>query len=144
MNISDIITRVGEVIGNPKKRTIAKALGISPQTLNSWQSRGTIKIDQLGGFCHKHGIRLEWLLEGQGAKYASPEIEQVRTQNQEIYLTFIDLVVKLMILMRHDPRGDIVPALKGLIADYGRKLPQTPEVQDVVRETERESYGKEG
>jgi len=64
IKISEILGRVGERIGTKKNESIAKALGVEPQTASNWKSRGAIPWKELFIFSQENGISFDWLLTG--------------------------------------------------------------------------------
>jgi len=61
-------------------------------------------------------------------------------QDSELLLEFLDKMTMLLALMRKDPRASLLPLLDGLIALYGRKMPDEKEVQEIIRKTARMKY----
>lgn len=62
------------------KSQFAKRLGIKPQTVNTWLSRGTFDIELVYSKCE--GISSEWLLRGEGPmlREASPKAETPKVE----------------------------------------------------------------
>ncbi|KNC17125.1 hypothetical protein AC788_06355 [Pseudomonas sp. RIT-PI-a] len=52
---------------------LAKALGISPQTLGSWRARASVPYALCMDLARTDGISLDWLLLGRGAMVQEPQ-----------------------------------------------------------------------
>ena len=65
---------------NGNKSQFAKILGIKPQTINTWDTRGTFDLELIYSKCE--GISAEWLLTGEGnmLKSGSPSVDGATTK----------------------------------------------------------------
>ncbi|MEH6564586.1 MAG: helix-turn-helix domain-containing protein [Halopseudomonas sp.] len=66
-SIADVISRLMELTETKKKSAMAKALGVSPQAVSSWESRDSIPYALCVQVARDKGVSLEWLLSGSDA-----------------------------------------------------------------------------
>jgi len=64
MLINDILCRISKWLGEDTDAAVARALSVSPQTVNNWRNRGTIPWDNLYSFATKNALSLDWLIDG--------------------------------------------------------------------------------
>ena len=66
LNLADVLSRVGKLSGVDTDAEIARALGVSPQTLSTWKRRGTIPYERVCDFAVNQDVSLDYLLLGIG------------------------------------------------------------------------------
>lgn len=64
---TQVLDRLKHLMAAPSDAALAKALGISPQTLGSWRARASIPYALCMDLARTDGISLDWLLLGRGA-----------------------------------------------------------------------------
>ncbi len=62
-----VLARLKIVTNAATDTALAKALGISPQTLSSWKIRDSIPYALCVSLARERGISLDWLLTGEGS-----------------------------------------------------------------------------
>lgn len=68
-----VLDRLKHLMAAPSDAALAKALGISPQTLGSWRARASIPYALCMDLARTDGISLDWLLLGRGAMVPEPQ-----------------------------------------------------------------------
>ena len=72
IKIDDILDRVKSYIKSDTDADIARALGVSPQSINNWRRRGTIPWGKICTFAQIHNLSYDWLLTGsESVKYGN-------------------------------------------------------------------------
>ncbi|MBD8614152.1 helix-turn-helix domain-containing protein [Pseudomonas rhizosphaerae] len=69
---TEVLDRLKQLLAAPNDAALAKALGISPQTLGSWRARASIPYGLCMNLARTDGISLDWLLLGRGAMLPEP------------------------------------------------------------------------
>ncbi|MFV3324847.1 helix-turn-helix domain-containing protein [Pseudomonas sp. NY15372] len=64
--IAAILSRLKLISGCTTDIELARALGISPQTLSSWKVRGRVPYSLCVALAEQQGLSLDWLLLGDG------------------------------------------------------------------------------
>lgn len=70
---TQVLDRLKHLMAAPNDAALAKALGISPQTLGSWRARASIPYAVCMDLARADGISLDWLLLGRGAMLCEPQ-----------------------------------------------------------------------
>lgn len=70
---TQVLDRLKHLMAAPSDAALAKALGISPQTLGSWRARASIPYALCMDLARTDGISLDWLLLGRGAMVPEPQ-----------------------------------------------------------------------
>lgn len=70
---TQVLDRLKHLMAAPSDAALAKALGISPQTLGSWRARASIPYALCMDLARTDGISLDWLLLGRGAMVLEPQ-----------------------------------------------------------------------
>lgn len=70
---TQVLDRLKHLMAAPSDAALAKALGISPQTLGSWRARASIPYALCMDLARTDGISLDWLLLGRGAVVPEPQ-----------------------------------------------------------------------
>ena len=70
---TQVLDRLKHLMAAPNDAALAKALGISPQTLGSWRARASIPYALCMDLARTDGISLDWLLLGRGAMVPEPQ-----------------------------------------------------------------------
>lgn len=60
-----VLARLKSLTGSDTDVQLAKALGVSPQTLSSWKMRDSIPYSLCVDVARQHGCSLDWLLLGE-------------------------------------------------------------------------------
>jgi transcriptional regulator with XRE-family HTH domain len=55
-----------DVYSGLTQRDIARALGITPQSITKWRNKGYISKEHIPAFCRVCNVSVEWLLSGHG------------------------------------------------------------------------------
>jgi repressor LexA len=63
-NANIILTRLKSAIKISSDLQLANALGVKPNTLSGWKTRGIADYETIFAFCEKKGISLDWLISG--------------------------------------------------------------------------------
>lgn len=63
-DVSEILARVGEIIGSQKNQEIGEALGVAPQTISMWRTRKHLAIDNICQFAIERQASLDYLILG--------------------------------------------------------------------------------
>jgi hypothetical protein len=63
-----ILDRVADVAGATNDTELARALGISPQVLSKWRSRGAVRFKQLHDFAVRTDASLDYMVLGVGSR----------------------------------------------------------------------------
>lgn len=71
---TQVLDRLKHLMAAPSDAALAKALGISPQTLGSWRARASIPYALCMDLARTDGISLDWLLLGRGAMVPEPQV----------------------------------------------------------------------
>jgi len=87
----------------------------------------------------KTGRELEWWLPNKNSK--SKAIDQ-KWEKLNLYVKLIDRITWLTMMMKMDPRADVLPVLDGIINRYGQKLPDTPEIKTILAKVSRPQWPK--
>ncbi len=112
VNLDDILTRVGEVIGSDKDTDIAKALNSGRSTLSTWRKREHIPYKNIISFCLAKGVAIEWVLMGGVRKcnnlYDSPHeaLSVVLDVQSELNLTFTADQIKSLLAYAYSSQLD--------------------------------------
>jgi hypothetical protein len=61
-----IVDRLKKVLGVSRDDEVAKALGMSPQSLNGYKDRRKIPYDKILEFCEKEDVSLDHVILGKG------------------------------------------------------------------------------
>lgn len=64
-----VLGRVAEVTGARSDAVIARELGVRPQSLANWRSRGSIPYQKLSAFAEKYELTLDYVLLGRQPKH---------------------------------------------------------------------------
>jgi uncharacterized protein YjcR len=126
LKITEILKRVGDVIGEHKNEAIAKALGVSPTTASNWKTRNTIPWMELWEFSCKRGIDFSALVSGKGAgnghrETAGQDVGSVGETEEEKY--FMEKYEKLIQHFESiiEQQARQIEFLQNLIKDGPRK-----------------------
>jgi hypothetical protein len=65
----DVLRRVAELSGARNDSALARALGVSRQTLSSWRQRGNVPFEAAARFALQHDVPLDYLLLGRGSSW---------------------------------------------------------------------------
>lgn len=65
-SVEEVLTRVAAAADVKNDAALARALGVSPQTLSSWRKRGTVPHEAVAAFAADNGFSLDYLLLGKG------------------------------------------------------------------------------
>lgn len=65
----DVLRRVAELSGARNDSALARALGVSRQTLSSWRQRGNVPFEAAARFALEHDAPLDYLLLGRGSSW---------------------------------------------------------------------------
>lgn len=68
-DVTSVLERLAQVLGTRTGSQLADALGVSPQTISSWKSRESVPYAQCVSVAGDWGIRLDWLLTGEGPMF---------------------------------------------------------------------------
>ena len=70
----DFAGRIREAIEQSglKQRGLAEKMRVSPQTITKWRTRGYIHRSRIPMFCDICGVRIHWLLTGEGTMRDEP------------------------------------------------------------------------
>ena len=65
---NDFAARIRQAIEQSglKQRHLAEKMKVSPQTVTKWRKRGYIHRSRVPLFCELCGVRVDWLLTGEG------------------------------------------------------------------------------
>lgn len=94
------------------KARFANMLGVKPQTINSWLSRGTFDIDLIYSKCE--ALSGDWLLSGEGNMIKNPHF--ANTSNNNANQDLLELC-KLLIAnyqQRDEVMNKLVSMVKGM------------------------------
>ena len=82
MNTEEIYDRFQKTIGIKRDDQVAKALGITKQSLSGFKQRGSLPFEALLDYCEKQGIDLNHIIYGQdpGDKIN----EQLKIENERL------------------------------------------------------------
>lgn len=70
---TQVLDRLKHLMAASNDAALAKALGISPQTLGSWRARASVPYALCMDLARTDGISLDWLLLGRGAMVQEPQ-----------------------------------------------------------------------
>ena len=70
---TQVLDRLKHLMAASNDAALAKALGISPQTLGSWRARASVPYALCMDLARTDGISLDWLLLGRGAMVPEPQ-----------------------------------------------------------------------
>lgn len=82
MNNQEIIEKIKDIISaesESKKiydKDVARALGVSKESLSHFKKRGTLPMEQIAYFCAKRKISINWILFNQAPKSLEEETEK--------------------------------------------------------------------
>lgn len=65
---SEIRAVIEELEGTTVDAELARRVGVSPQTWNGWDKRGTVSEKFLLPYCRRRGVSWEWLRTGEGPR----------------------------------------------------------------------------
>ena len=81
----DVLDRLKQFLQIDKDADLARLLGEQPKKLGVWRLRDTVPLELLISFCSQEGLRLEWVLTGEGT--AREERRTILTELQEKCIT---------------------------------------------------------
>ena len=82
--IRTIVDRLKKVLGVSRDDEVAKALGMSPQSLNGYKDRRKIPFVQIVEFCMKENVSLDHVILGKGQVQSLDQSKQIIDQNKRI------------------------------------------------------------
>lgn len=82
--IRTIVDRLKKVLGVSRDDEVAKALGMSPQSLNGYKDRKKIPFVQIVEFCQKEDVSLDHVILGKGQVQNLDQNQQIINQNKRI------------------------------------------------------------
>lgn len=82
--IRTIVDRFKKVLGVSRDDEVAKALGMSPQSLNGYKDRKKIPFVQIVEFCMKEDVSLDHVILGKGQVQNLDQNQQIIDQNKRI------------------------------------------------------------
>lgn len=78
--VNEILDKLKEIKNFKNDAELARALGVQPNTVSTWRSRGAMSYDSIIQFCEQEGIDLQLVLTGQlVAHYADIDGQKVLT-----------------------------------------------------------------
>ena len=79
-----IVDRLKKVLGVSRDDEVAKALGMSPQSLNGYKDRRKIPYDKILEFCENENVSLDHVILGKGQVSNLDKSKQIADQNKRI------------------------------------------------------------
>ena len=79
-----IVDRLKKVLGVSRDDEVAKALGMSPQSLNGYKDRRKIPFVQILEFCEKEDVSLDHVILGKGQVLNLDQSKQIVDLNKRI------------------------------------------------------------
>ncbi|WP_067863655.1 helix-turn-helix domain-containing protein [Neptuniibacter marinus] len=81
-NVSAVLERVGVSLGTNKDTDIAKALGVSRQTVSGWRRRDSVPYESLIPFAKENNLALDYLFWGNGSEKGESKTTLDVSENQ--------------------------------------------------------------
>ena len=82
--IRKIVDRLKKVLGVSRDDEVAKALGMSPQSLNGYKDRRKIPYEKILEFCEKENVSLDHVILGKGQVQNLDQSKQIVDLNKRI------------------------------------------------------------
>jgi len=82
--IRTIVDRLKKVLGVSRDDEVAKALGMSPQSLNGYKDRKKIPYDKILEFCMRENVSLDHVLLGKGQVQNLDQTKEIIDLNKRI------------------------------------------------------------
>ena len=79
-----IVDRLKKVLGVSRDDEVAKALGMSPQSLNGYKDRRKIPYEKILEFCEKENVSLDHVILGKGQVLNLDQSKQIVDLNKRI------------------------------------------------------------
>lgn len=106
--VKKVLSRIKTIYGVEKDAELARALGISPQTLSSWRQRSAIPYALCVECAKSQGASLDWLLYGEGQvmrEKSSPptdSLHDISDSNEQIRDVRAEILDTLQSLSQED------------------------------------------
>lgn len=125
-NITEIIDRVGQIVGNSKQVVIGVELGIEKERASNqvrvWIDRNTIPLDKLYAFAEKWDVNFLWLLTGEGFRWRRDQYDRTRHLTEETFEKLGDPLRHIIMTANSSSKELFYEVLREEVAKYDQEI----------------------
>jgi len=89
LETTQILQRLGEVLGTPSNMALAERLGVGPSAISNWIKRNTPPVQIMSDIAEQEGLSLDWLLFDVGSARRDAVVPKAATAQGKRLVEFI-------------------------------------------------------
>ena len=89
LETTQILQRLGEVLGTPTNMALAERLGVGPSAISNWIKRNTPPVQIMSDIAEQEGLSLDWLLFDAGNARRDAVVPKAATPQGKRLVEFI-------------------------------------------------------